>query len=103
MNKTYTELRALLDADAVNPRSVAFEVNTTPELHRRLNEIAQADGCTIDELMNDAIRRVITREHARHNIRDWLNDLESTNITLSAEDMAWLNDPTRLIEAGNGN
>lgn len=103
MNKTYQELRALLEADKENARSVTLEINTTPELHRRLDQIAQAQGCTLDDLINDAIRRIITRAHTRENIREWLNELGNAPVTLSDDDMAWLLDPQRAREASNDN
>ena len=74
-------------------RSVVMTINTTPEIHAQLDLIAQAEGKTLDDIVNEAIRRVIMREAIRKDLYSWLESLDGTTIELTEEEKEWLNAP----------
>lgn len=97
MTDKLNELRAVLEADEANPPCVLLPVDTTLEIHQRLTAIAEAEGVTLNDLVNDALRRVILRDAIRADVSAWVDGLNGQPIELTEEELARLIAPPENI------
>ena len=92
------ELRAMLEADADKPHCVLLPVDTTLEIHQRLTAIAEAEGVTLNDLVNSALRRIILRDAIRADVHAWLDGLDGQTFELTEEERARLIAPPESLK-----